>query len=67
MKITAEHVKGAIKWERRIFFISEFSEMEEERWVIDYAATANALNKMLETKIDFDDTSYNKYSGPRGY
>jgi hypothetical protein len=65
MRITADHIKGAMKYTQRIFFVSEYSEQEEVRTVIDYEATAQALNKMLEIKND--STSYNKYSGPRGY
>jgi len=48
MNITAEHIKGAMKYTQRIFFVSEYSEMEETRTVIDYEATAKALNRMLE-------------------
>lgn len=48
MKITPQDVKGAIQWEKRIFFVSEYSEMEEERWVINYTKTAEALNRIVE-------------------
>jgi len=50
MKITPQDVKGAIQWEQRVFFINEFSEMEELRWVINYPATAEALNRIAEAK-----------------
>ncbi len=46
--ITAQDVKNAIVWERRIFFVSEYSEIEEERWVINYAKTAEKLNDLIK-------------------
>jgi hypothetical protein len=46
MKFTAEDVKKCLSFDRRIFFVSPFSEQEEERRVINYEATAEALNKL---------------------
>ncbi len=47
MKITASDVKNSIKYTRRIFFMNDYSEVEEERAVIDYVRTAEALNLIV--------------------
>ena len=56
MKFTAADVKTSLVWEPRIFFVSEFSEQEEVRYVLDYEATAEKLNQIkaeVPTKTDY--------------
>lgn len=52
MKITPQDVKGAIQWEKRIFFRDYYSEDEEIQWVINYTKTAEALNRIVEA-VDY--------------
>lgn len=48
--ITAEDIKASLTWESRIFFVSEYSEMEEIRRVINYEASAKKLNEILSLR-----------------
>lgn len=60
MKFTAQDVKGALRYSRRIFFRDDFSEDEEERIVIDCEATAEALNRIkaeIPTKTEYYTTT----------
>lgn len=52
MPITAEDLKRALTWERRIFFVSDYSEMEEERLVLNYETSARKLNEIIAARSD---------------
>lgn len=48
--ITAEDIKESLTWTPRIFFVSEYSEMEEIRHVLDYETSAEKLNSIVAAK-----------------
>lgn len=49
MIFTVEEVRRVIKYSQRIFFVSEFSPEGEVRSVLDYEATTEALNKIVQS------------------